>query len=224
MIRVAIVEDDQEIRELLQNNFEETAGFYCVGTFDNGETALSKIILLEDKPEVIIMDIDMPKMNGIECTKQLKLLYPEINILIYTIFEKDKKIFEALKIGADGYILKSDSFSKILTAITEVRKGGAPMSRAIAKKVLGSFREIKQYKSTALEKLTDRQLEILTLLDEGLPYRIIADRLDITTGGVRQHLHKIFRKLQVNNRIQATQILRGNSEKQVFFCSDCKYR
>jgi len=152
-------------------------------------------------PEVVIMDIGLPGMSGIEGVIRLKEKYPHINFLMFTIFADDH-VFEALKAGADGYILKREAPEKILQAIREVKDGGAPMSRTIARKVLDSFRPKKKNKAI-IESLTPRQIEILELLDTGLSYKLIADQLEIAEGTVKQHIHHIYRKLQVNNRTEA---------------------
>ncbi|MEM1121011.1 MAG: response regulator transcription factor [Bacteroidota bacterium] len=203
MIKVTIVEDILEIREVLKKNISRLHLFECVSSYQNGESAIRGVISLKNKPDVIIMDIGLPDIKGTECMEKIKMLYPNIKFLMYTIFENDENVFESLKKGADGYILKKDPFNKISEAIQEIVKGGAPMSREIAKKVLFSFRKTPPAKST-LEKLTKREFEVAELLSQGLPYQALAKKLNISVGTVKQHIHKIYKKLQVNNRIEAS--------------------
>ncbi len=201
MIKICIVEDLKEVRETFVENIENEPGMTCIGSFANAENALGSI-MLNNKPDVVIMDIGLPEMSGIECLEQLKSLYPKIKCLMYTIFDNDDKVFNSLKAGADGYILKRDPFRKIAEAIREISIGGAPMSRVIAKKVITSFQE-PQKKTDSLEKLSDREYQVIELLASGLPYRAIGHELNIAEGTVKQHIHKIYNKLQVNNRIKA---------------------
>lgn len=200
-IRVSIVEDLYEVRTTLQGRIDETVDLECTATFDSAEEIL--IGLMPGMvPDVVIMDIGLPGMSGIEGMMRLKQKYPDLKFLMFTIFDNDDNVFEALKAGADGYILKRESKAKILQAIRDVVDGGAPMSRAVARKVLESFRTPKK-KSSAIAALTPRQIEIVELLATGLSYKLIADKLNIVEGTVKQHIHNIYRKLQVNNRTEA---------------------
>lgn len=202
MIRVCIVEDLEEVREVLTENISNEPGMYCIGSYPNAESALGNI-LLKEKPDVVIMDIGLPEMSGIECMRQIKSLHPTIKFLMYTVFDSDDKVFNALKTGADGYILKRSPFKKISEAIREVMVGGAPMSRIIARKVITSFQIQEEPSNSSLEKLSDREYQVIELLASGLPYRAIGDKLNIAEGTVKQHIHNIYGKLQVNNRIKA---------------------
>lgn len=199
-IKVSIVEDDTQVRLAEVNRIGEAPDLECISSFGSAEDILTGITP-GAVPDVIIMDIGLPDMSGIECVVRLKEKYPDIKFLMFTIFEDDH-VFEALKAGADGYILKREAPEKILQAIREVHDGGAPMSRTIARKVIDSFRPEKK-NNALMESLTPRQIDILELLATGLPYKLIADQLDIAEGTVKQHIHHIYRKLQVNNRTEA---------------------
>jgi len=201
MIKICIVEDIVEIRNTLLEHFNEVLDLNCLGAYGSAEEALPNILL--KKPDLVVMDIGLPEASGIECMTQIKYRYPKIKFLMFTIFDNDENIFHALRAGADGYILKRDSMPRIIAALREVMQGGAPMSRSIAKRVLTSFR-IEQPKQAPVEILTDRQVEILQLISKGLPYKLIADQLYLTEGTIKQHIHRIYKKLHVNNRTEAT--------------------
>lgn len=199
-IKVSIVEDDSQVRLAEVNRIGEAPDLECISSFGSAEDVLAGITP-GAVPDVIVMDIKLPNMSGIEAMVRLKEKYPDIKFMMFTIFD-DNHVFEALKAGADGYILKREAPEKILQAIREVHDGGAPMSRIIARKVMDSFRP-KKKNNASIESLTPRQIEILELLDTGLSYKLIADQLDIAEGTVKQHIHHIYRKLQVNNRTEA---------------------
>lgn len=201
MIKLCIVEDLEEVRNTLIEQFSMETDLDCLGAYGSAEEALPNILL--QKPDIVIMDIGLPEASGIECMVQIKYRYPAIRFLMFTIFDSNETIFESLKSGADGYILKRDTMEKIIASIREVMEGGAPMSRSIAKKVLTSFR-VEQPKREPVESLTTRQVEILQLISKGLPYKLIGDQLYITEGTVKQHIHRIYKKLHVNNRTEAT--------------------
>lgn len=207
MIRINIVEDIIEVRNTVKEHLESVHGFECKKTFANAEDALGGLLL--SKPDIVLMDIGLPRMSGIECMLKVKQQYPEMKFLMFTIFEDDDKVFEALKAGADGYILKRESIAKIIEAIRELANGGAPMSKSIALKVLKSFRTQAPQKKLEVQ-LSDRQGTILKLLSKGLPYKLIADQLSISIGTVKQHIHQIYKKLEVNNKTEAiNRYLRG---------------
>ncbi len=199
-IRVALVEDKKEIREGLTILISRSPGFECVASFADGETALQKIPSL--KIDVVLMDINLPNMNGIECIKKLKPLLVSTQIIILTMYEDDEHVFEALKAGAAGYLLKRTSSSKILEAVKEVHQGGSPMSMQIARMIVQSFME-KPVQSNLEQKLTEREFEILGHLSKGLRYKEIAANLFISVETVRTHLRKIYEKLQVRNSTEA---------------------
>ncbi len=201
MLKISIVEDLEEIRETLKMKIAEAADFQVLKAFPDAEQALPGLLL--HKPDVVLMDIGLPGMSGVECMMRVKAHAPEIRFLMFTIFDNDENVFEALKAGADGYILKREPIPRIIESLREVFQGGAPMSRAIARKVLTSFQETKP-STPSTEILTPRQVEILQQLSKGLPYKLIGHQLQITEGTVKQHIHQIYKKLQVNNRTEAS--------------------
>lgn len=202
VIRVSIVEDLPEIRETLINKINLMEDLVCISNYSNAEDAI--IGLVKDQPEIVLMDIGLPYGNGIDCMLRVKLKCPDISFLMFTVFDNDEKVFNALKAGANGYVLKRDGANGVIKAIRELSVGGVPMSRDIAKKVLHSFHKFGPSNEN-VEKLTPRQIEILNLLSQGLLYKEIADKLtpSITEGGVKQHINRIYKKLQVNNRTEA---------------------
>lgn len=199
-IRVGIVEDEQQIRESLVVLINGSEGFTCVHAFETAEEAIAQIPHLN--LDVVLMDIHLPKKNGIECIKELKQVCDSIQFLICTSFEDTETVFNALKAGAMGYITKTTQPSKILDAIVDVFKGGSPMSSHIARKVVGSFCPEKGV-NLELQKLSVRETEILTLLSKGLRYKEIADALFLSSETVRTHIRNIYSKLQVNSRTNA---------------------
>jgi DNA-binding NarL/FixJ family response regulator len=198
-IRVAIVEDTEIIRESLKILIMATEGFNCVAVFGDAEEALIQIPKL--CPDVVLMDIGLPGISGIECVGKLKDKCSNTQYLMCTIFEDDENIFEALKAGATGYILKKTSPAKILEAITDLHQGGSPMSGQIARRVIQVMHHPN--KNEALESLTERETEILRLLAKGFRYKEISDQLNISTATVRTHIHNIYEKLQVQSRTDA---------------------
>lgn len=199
-IRVAIVEDQDEIRNGLTMLINGSEGFRCVGSFRDGEEALMEIPALE--PDVVLMDIDMPKMNGIECIVKLKNECPLLQIMMLTVFEDDDKIFHSLQAGASGYLLKKTPPVKLLDAIQELAAGGSPMSSQIARKVVSVFQQMGESKKQT-ENLSEREYEILTYLAKGYRYKEIADTLFISVETVRTHLRNIYEKLHVRSRTEA---------------------
>jgi len=168
----------------------------------NAEEATPAIVAAQ--PDVVIMDINMPGMNGIDCIKKIGGDCPNTQFMIFTIYENDEKIFDALAAGASGYLLKKTAPEKIIDAIKDLYNGGSPMSGMIARRVLGHF---KQEKPAGLEILTNKENEILNLLAKGFLYKEIAAKLLITTGTVTQHIHKIYDKLHVSNKTEAINML-----------------
>lgn len=206
MIKVSIVEDLEEVRQNLSNQIDRLPDMQLVGSYSNSEDAIRGVLL--HPPDVVLMDIGLPKMNGIRGMFYIKEKHEAIRFLMFTVFQDDDNVFEALKVGADGYILKKEPTKRIFDAIREVMQGGAPMSRNIAKKVLHSFR-IHEKKNNLVKSLTVRQKEILDQLSKGLYYKEIGRNLGITEGTVKQHIHIIYKKLQVNNRIDAINAYRN---------------
>ena len=199
-IKVSIVEDDDRVRESLACLIDGAKGFHCAGTHSNAETALRRI--QSEKPDVVLMDIHLTRMDGIECVRRLKAMDSRQLILMLTAYEDDDLIFQALKAGANGYLLKQTSPADLLAAIKEVHEGGAPMSSNIARKVIQSFHQTEPA-STPTENLTPREREILKLLARGYMSKEIAERLQIDYETVCTHLQAVYKKLHVRSRSQA---------------------
>ena len=211
--RIAIVEDQVDIAKSIAQAIEFTDGLQPAGIYPSAEDALANIA--SDLPDIVLMDIGLPKMDGIECMIRLKHHHPELAFLMFTVFDNDTKLFDALRYGADGYMLKSGTMFDVIRAIQELLAGGAPMSRDIARRVLLSLREPGLKKQKGFAELTDRQNEIVSLIAKGLLNKEIADRLGISEGTVRQHNYQVFKRLQVNNRTEVALKLRElNSEDQ----------
>ena len=200
MTRIAIVEDNKVIRESLVEFVQTDPECSCVCTCSSAEEALEAIP--RHQPEMVLMDIQLPKLSGIDCTAQLKRLLPALHIIMVTVYEDTDRIFKALRAGACGYLLKRCTPEELLSAIHEVRQGGAPMSRDIARKVIASFQE--PLKTTAeMEELSPREREILELLAQGFPNKEIAHRVGVSDGTVRWHLRHVYDKLHVRSRTEA---------------------
>lgn len=202
-IPVAIVEDNTDIRQALELIIDSSAEYCLGGSFVSGEEALVKIPVY--MPRVVLMDIGLGGISGIEVVRDLKLSHPEILFMMCTIYDEDEKIFEALTAGASGYILKKTSPAKLLEGIRELIDGGAPMSSQIARKVVDAFKK-KPAESSAgspLDVLSKREKEILEMLATGLLYKEIAEKLFISAETVRKHLYHVYEKLHVSNRIEA---------------------
>ena len=197
---VAIVEDNRDFRTTLAHYLDEAPGYRCVCACSTSEEALQKMPRL--LPEVVLMDIHLPNMSGIECTRRLKALCPGLQILMLTVYEDNERIFNALKAGAGGYLLKRADPADILHAIQEVKQGGAPMSSQIARRVVQSFREAANDQQK-VEALSDREEEILQHLSKGYSTKEIADRLSVSVNTVRTHLQHIYHKLHVRSRTEA---------------------
>jgi DNA-binding NarL/FixJ family response regulator len=203
-IRVAIFEDNKLIREALQTIINGSPGFVCTGTFANVNQVKSDIGFC--RPDVVLMDIEMPGRNGIEATKIIKDNYPEVKVLIQTVFNDNDKIFNALCAGASGYILKTDSPLKQLQALEEVFNGGASMSTSIAQKVMEFFvnRNVILVAPNQTDLgLSNREREILTLMVQGLSYKDMADRAFISYETIRTHVKHIYKKSHVVCRSEA---------------------
>jgi len=203
-IRVAIFEDNKLVRDALEAIMNGTAGYTCCGAYADAQLISSRI--KSCSPDVVLMDIEMPGLSGIEATRLIAQEFPEIKVLIQTVFNDSEKIFQALSAGASGYVLKTDTPSKQIEAIHEVFNGGAPMSSSVAKKVLQFFthknvvlviRESNDY------QLSEREKEILLLMVEGNNYKTIAEIAFISYETVRTHVKKIYKKLHVASRSEA---------------------
>jgi len=198
LIHIIIYEDDKDLREGLGQLLSATGEFYIEGMFSNCDTIT--IDLKELKADILLMDIDMPGTNGIEGVRLAKATKPLINILMFTVFDDDKKIFDAICAGADGYILKKTIPEKIIEAIKDVYNGGAPMTPSIARKVLQAFPKKTAHDT---EQLTAKELEVLQQLVKGKSYKQIAAELSIGIETVRTHIKHIYAKLHVRSMSQA---------------------
>jgi len=199
MITIAIIEDDTITRETLESIIQATEGFDCAGTFADAETGLE--FLTRNPTDIVLMDIHLPVMDGIECVRQLKSVHPEMQFIMCTIFQDNDSVFNALKAGATGYLLKNDDPGKIVDAIRELHAGGSPMTPQIARRVLESFK--RPSVNDNIHLLTNRETEMLGLLVKGFRYKEIADKLFISTATVRTHIYNIYQKLHVQSRTDA---------------------
>lgn len=199
-ITVAVVEDSATVRRNLNRWLDRTPGFKCVATCCNGAEALRAIPGC--KPQVVLMDIEMPRMSGVECTAQLKRLLPSTQIVILTVYEDTDTIFKALRAGACGYLLKRCSPQEILTAIRDILQGGAPMTSAIARKLVAAFQE-PVAQEPAAPPLSAREREILNLLAAGLSNKEIGAKLNLSPFTIKNHLARVFEKLHVRCRTEA---------------------
>ena len=198
--KVALIEDDDWIRENLADQLGKTDGFQLAGSYRTGEEALTQLPV--SVPDVVLMDINLPKMNGIECVRQLKSLVPSLQILMLTVYEDSDKIFNSLLAGASGYLLKRTPKTDIVQAITDVHRGNSPMTGHIARKVVQYFNQRGRH-CTELEKLSNREHEVLDHLAKGVPYKEIANVLSLSIDTVRIHIKGIYAKLHVHSRGEA---------------------
>jgi DNA-binding NarL/FixJ family response regulator len=200
--RVAIVEDDGGLRDQLQKILKSAPGLCCVGTFSSAEKALQGMVAVQ--PDVILMDINLPGMSGIECVSRLRSDLPAAHVIMLTVYEDSERIFQALQAGADGYLVKSSPSDVLLRAIDDVHQGGAPMSSHIARKVVRHFRQNDPEPAREeTHALAPREREVLNLLASGFVYKEIADQLGIGTETVKTYVKNICKKLHVRNRLEA---------------------
>ncbi len=200
-IKVAIFEDNNNMREGLYQLINGSQGFTCTGAFPNCDDLVRRI--KDANPDVIVMDIEMPGISGIEGVKLVKEHFPEMKILMETIFEDDGKIFDSICAGAEGYILKNTAPVEILSAIKEIYEGGSPMTPTIANRVLKMVKSPRTSDSKNHFNLTDREKEILSCLVEGMSYKLIADECTISIDTVNVHIKNIYKKLQVHSKSEA---------------------
>jgi DNA-binding NarL/FixJ family response regulator len=211
-IRVALVEDDRQVREGLALLIGHSPGFACVAACPSAENALQR--LPGQKPDVVLMDIQLPGMSGIECILQLKRLCPKAQIMMLTVFEDHERIYQSLKAGASGYLLKQTPPAELLEAITNLHQGGSPMSAQIARRVVEAFqRPTAPEGAEAL--LSPREQEILHLLAQGHLYKEIADQLGRSVETVRTHIRNIYDKLHVRSRTEAVNKVFGGGMRPV---------
>ncbi len=199
-LRVALVEDDARWRSSLEAFLKEAGGVECVGSYGTGEEAIKHIAT--HRPQIVLMDINLPKMSGVECTRQLRTLLPEIQIIMLTVYDDSDRIFQALQMGANGYLLKRASADEILQAIQDVNRGGAPMSPYIARKVVQSFQQTSPANRPD-DVLSKRESEVLSYVARGYSDKEVAEALGLTTATVRSYLKSIYSKLHVHSRTQA---------------------
>lgn len=205
-IAIAIVEDQRVLRESLVEWLDHAPGIRCVGAFASGEDALREIPLLN--PDVVLMDINLPGMNGIRCVGRLKEVLPKTQVLMLTTYDEGDLIFDSLRAGANGYLLKNMPREELVAAVEQVHAGGAPMSLQIARKVINHFHR-KPKGNSELDQLTARELDILRLLAKGYMYKEIADHLGISMSTVRTHVTAVYEKLHVQSRTEAAMKLVG---------------
>jgi DNA-binding NarL/FixJ family response regulator len=201
-IAVAIVEDDVPAREILAGWIRNADGFRCVGEFDDAETALAK--LPHEKPSVVLFDINLPGMNGIECVRKLKPKLPDTQFVMITVYEDANHVFNALSAGASGYLLKQTRRNELIDALKDVHAGGSPMSSQIARKVVQNFyRNETQNDGGETVELSGREREVLELLARGYLYKEIAEQLKISVQTVNTYIRRVYEKLHVRSRAQA---------------------
>jgi DNA-binding NarL/FixJ family response regulator len=197
---VIVVEDDRGLREQLEKILNSAPGIRCVGACPSGEDAVRLVPV--KKPDVVVMDIRLPGMSGIECVVELKHILPALQIIMLTVYEDSESIFRALKAGANGYLVKSSPPAKLLEAILDVSKGGAPMSSPIARKVVQHF-HLWRPTGAGAEELSPREREVLDLLASGYIYKEIGDKLGIGVETVRTYVKNICEKMHVRSRLEA---------------------
>lgn len=205
---VVIVEDDRGLREQLVEILETASDIRCLGAFASGEEAVPKI--LEKKPDVVLMDIKLPRMSGIQCVAEIKKVLPEMQIIMVTVYEDSERIFRALKSGANGYLVKSSPPEQLIEAIRDAYKGGAPMSSHIARKVVQHFHLLGP-SVTESENLSPREREVLDLLALGFIYKEIGSKLNIGAETVRTYVKNICQKMHVRSRLEAVAKHRAES-------------
>jgi len=202
-IAISIIEDDVAAREILADWIRRAEGFKCVSEYAEAESALES--LPQEKPAVVLVDINLPGMNGIECIRRLKPVLPQTQFVILTVYEDDNHIFKALAVGASGYLLKQTPRQMLLTALREVYAGGSPMSSSIARKVVQSFCRPTAAAGDAVS-LSPREQEVLELLARGFLYKEIADSLQLSVQTVNTYIRRVYEKMHVRSRAQAIAI------------------
>jgi DNA-binding NarL/FixJ family response regulator len=207
---VAIVEDNAALANGLRKIVESAADFRCLGVWSTAEEALRKIDAF--RPQVVLMDINLPGMSGIEATARIKQHLPEIQVIMVTVYRDHDQIFAALKAGASGYLLKRSTPEEVRQAVRDVRSGGAPMSAEIARRVVEAFHQPVRAPGEEDVKLSKRETEILEHLTMGLANKEIADRLNISVETVRVHLRRVYEKLHVHSRTEAAMKFRDSRE------------
>ncbi len=201
-IEIAIIEDSDDYRQALETVLEVTPGFRCIAAYPNGELALAGIP--KNLPDIVLVDLQLPGLSGIEVMSQLKKVFPKIQFMVLTVHQDDDKIFDALSSGASGYLLKGTSTAKIIEAIRELYDGGSPMSAQIARKVVASFRKPAATMTNPYDQLlTHREKEVLEMLSQGKLYKQIMEELHISISTVKSHCRSIYDKLHVTSKVDA---------------------
>lgn len=199
-ITVSIVEDNEQLRNTLARVISRAEGFRCLSQYGDGETAVKGLV--KDRPEVVLMDINLPGINGVECVRRLKQSAPATQVVMLTVYEDTENIFNALAAGAAGYLLKRTKSAELLEAIREVHRGGSPMTTHIARKVTQSFLRAGP-SAQPTENLSEREQEVLDCLSQGFLYKEIAEKLGISYETVHTYIRRIYEKLQVRTRTEA---------------------
>ncbi len=207
MIKIGIVEDNKQIAENLESILQTFDDFEILFLANNGIDLLNK--LKQHQPHLLILDIQMPEMDGITAVKHVKELYPQVKIIMHSVLNNDNAIIESIMLGANGYILKNEKPQKLVDAISEVMDGGAPLTPSVAQKLIKylSFSTAQQQTNTEFN-LSEREIEIIKLIAQGLPYKLIANQLFISAKTVGKHIENIYTKLQVTNKVDAINVFR----------------
>jgi DNA-binding NarL/FixJ family response regulator len=213
-IKICIVEDNADMRESVAQALNEAPGVRCTSTYATAEAAVQDMPF--QKPDVALVDINLPGMNGIECVAKLKKLLPQLQVLMLTLYEQSDMIFDSIRAGASGYLLKRSSSAELVQAVEQVHSGGVPMTPQIARKFIAHFQQI-QKPSSDMEKLTFREQQVLALLAKGYLYKQIAEKLGITINTLRGYLRAIYDKLHVHSRTQATLRYLGRHDLQTSY-------
>jgi DNA-binding NarL/FixJ family response regulator len=203
-ITISIVEDLPEVVNILTREIGEQKDMLLLGSYTNAEDAAKE--LPDQQADIVIMDINLPGMTGIECIKKIKLKCPDTQFMMFTIYDNNEQVFDALMAGATGYLLKKTPVDQIVDSIRELHQGGSPMSTNIARKVIAHLQSANKKTTDKIDAgyhLTARETELLELLAKGLLYKEIASKLNVTPGTVRQYIHRIYEKLHVQNRTEA---------------------
>lgn len=211
-IAVSIVEDDAGVRSSLVKLINSSPGYRCVSQHSSAESALDEIPKL--KPDVTLMDINLPGINGVECVRKLKPLLPKTQVIMLTVYQNTENIFKALAAGATGYLLKQTPPTELLAAIRDVNAGGSPMSGHIARKIVQSFQEPLPGTVPAAEALSPREAEVLDLLAKGFLYKEISDQMKISYATVHTHIRHVYEKLHVRSRTEAVAKHLGQSRSR----------
>lgn len=207
-IKISIIEDLKDVAVSLQAIINTQDDMLCGHIFHNAEDAM--YFIPNQDADIVIVDIGLPRASGIDAINFLKAKCPDLLFCMFTVYEDDEKIFRSLQAGAKGYILKGASKDKILSSIRELYLGGSPMTPSIARRIIDMFSDLRQKPEPVVLPLTNRELELLTLLSKGLLYKEIGEQMNITIGTVKQHIHKIYDKLQVTNKTEAINKLNTN--------------